>query len=874
MPTTKAPPPPPAPSTLVEPERREFWESIGIFPDALEQSGKRSDLVRKTRRALHDIGVGNLRLLCEQGGVLQDPDAGESDLVDALLDASPSDTLLHLREFMHRRVGAVEETFQARTPEARRKSLEADLADLGGTTEQLKAFTKAILLYRAAAASLKDIYYLKLARSWRTAHEFVADSRLPTDIAERVEKKAGRLVYDIQELKASTPVRYQGCHPLPGGTVVVSVIRGYTPTVKADFRPDQLYSTHHGFGHVVFSIQPSRNRVDVRCKSRRVADVIRGWLAGALEVKLRPAAHEVFSEYDAQDVGRRLLGEYHPDKGVELTAIKFRRSALPALSPLTVEIRAHQQSIRDDLIALREANVIQLRNLLDIEHMQLAYDGQPAKVTTESTGVGLVRVGFDSTDWDDREDGFREAFKAAFGLPLDTPIDPSRLAMGEEGIYSHLLTIRDEGQVLAFQRKSYEKLVERGVLCRRSEQVTACRNPACDRKGRAEKKAQECPKCGQKLMAETVTRVEPAHAAIRSTLVAVLNGSNVELGEKERSFEKADYYPLRFTGDGGAKHTVAVLVRDAVPDSLRRKLERSSRALLVVRARTPDKPVYLDDAGVGHVSLGYVLAASESKKNETEARGRCTDLLANLQRDHQRRVAQSAQRSYMTLKDNLAAVKDYEFETDVFNVLRAHFPETIELGRQGKAEPDGFCGLPLFEDGSLRHGKLWTFSYDAKLAESGKPYPLESGEYRKMRDYIEKLRRAKTLFSESKRLKAHVLISNNIAPGRVKASAEYLRGDEGLSVANREVVLVYMHLGFLLRLHERVRDRDDDFRRRASFLAEALAELMANPNPDGYVQLVEADADVLADVLAGAVLDRDEAQPEVDEERLAREMDG
>ncbi|MGL6076773.1 MAG: hypothetical protein ACRC8S_21685 [Fimbriiglobus sp.] len=855
--------------TLVEPETKEFWESVGIFPDSLDQAGKRSDMIRRTRKALSDIGGGNLRLLCEKGQVLHDADADESQLVGALMAASPSDTLLHLREFMHRRVGAVEETFLAHIHESTRKSLDADVQNLGGSTEQLKAFTKLILLYRNGSTSLKDIYYLKLARSRRTEHEFVAEAKLPQDIAERIEKKAARLAYDIQELKASTPARFQGCHTLPGGTIVVSVLRGYTPTVKADFRPEQVYSLHHGFGHVVFSIHPGRNRVDVRSKSKRVAEVIRGWLASALAVKLKPAPREIVSNYDAQDVSKRLLGEYPKDKGVELTGIKFRRSGLPMLSPLTVEIGAHQQSVREDLTALRETNVVQLRNLLDIEHMQLVYDGQTAKVTTERLDGGLVRFVFDNTDWDDRQDGLRDAFTAAFGLPLDTPIDPSRLAMGEEGIYSHLLTIRDESQVLPFQRKSYDKLIEQGILTRRREQVTACRNPTCDRIGRVEKKAQECVKCGHTLTAENITRVDAAHAVIRKKLAAVLNGPKVELGEKEKSFEKAEYYPLRFTDEGGVNQTVAVLVRDSVPDSLRRKLERSSRALLVIKARTPDKPVYLDDAGVGQVSLGYLLAASESPKNEVEARARCHDLLANLHRDHQRRVAQSAQRSYMTLRDNIASTKDYEYETDIFNILRSLFPETIQLGRQGKSEPDGFCGLPMFDDGSLRDGKLWAFTYDAKLAESGKPYPLESGEYRKMRDYIEQFRRVKSLFSASKRMKAHVLISNNIADGRMKASAEYLQGEEGLATTNKEVILVYMHLGFLLRLHELVRDRDQDFRRRTSFLAEALASVMSKRNADGYVKLERADADALAE----AVLNREQIHPTVESDRLKKELD-
>src|SRR5262249_33234111 len=145
------------------------------------------------------------------------------------------------------------------------------------------------------------------------------------------------------------------------------------------------------------------------------------------------------------------------------------------------------------------------------------------------------------------------------------------------------------------------------------------------------------------------------------------------------------------------------------------KLERSSRALLFVKARTQGRAVYMDEAGVGQVSLAYLLAAYEAPGGRKEAQGKLRDLIDNLQRDYSRRIQQSGTRSCLTLKENLTSVKDYEFETDVFNVLRCLFPETIRLGRQGKTEPDGFCGLPWYTDGSLREGLLWTWTYDAKL---------------------------------------------------------------------------------------------------------------------------------------------------------------
>lgn len=59
-----------------------------------------------------------------------------------------------------------------------------------------------------------------------------------------------------------------------------------------------------------------------------------------------------------------------------------------------------------------------------------------------------------------------------------------------------------------------------------------------------------------------------------------------------------------------------------------------------------------------------------------------------------------------------------------------------------------------------------------------------------------------------------------------------------LSSVKRWVLLVYMHLEFLLKLHERILDSDQDFRRRTSFLAEAIAGWMSKRKSDGHVQYV------------------------------------
>lgn len=202
-------------------------------------------------------------------------------------------------------------------------------------------------------------------------------------------------------------------------------------------------------------------------------------------------------------------------------------------------------------------------------------------------------------------------------------------------------------------------------------------------------------------------------------------------------------------------------------------------------------------------------------------------------------------------------------------MLRSLFPESIKLGRKFKNEPDGLLGLPWFADGSLRDGKLWTCTYDAKLAETAKAYDFSRDEYRKMREYIEIFRASRHLYSKSNRVMSHVLISNNIAETRIKGAAEYLISDEGLKDENKEVTVALMLHTFLIRLYERVRDREDDFRRRGPHLGYELKELLAKPGRAGYVILSEEDADTLAD----EVLARAEVHPGLDEAKVIKDLD-
>lgn len=649
---------------LVDPATTEFWEAVGIFPRALSHGDKLAELQKKTRKSLSELGPGNQKFLCEQAQIPRDPDASKEDLVKLLSNSAPSHTLIHLREFMQRRVTEIEETYSTQFKDGERKTFEADIGNLSNATEQMKVFTKLLLLYRKDPALLRDIYYLKLSRSRPTSFEYKSEGKIPADAVTRITQKAAKLECEITDLKKTQPIRFQGCHQLPNGTIVVSVLRQYSPKVQPDFREDTVYNLHYGFGHIVFSVYPDRNRVDVRCKSGRIADTIETWLAGVLGVKLKSAAGAVYATYDPEEVVKRLLGEYPTDSGLDLVAMKFRRSSLPSQSSVTVAIGPHQTSIKEDLEALKTNGTVHSRSVLDIESLAVSFKTQTAKITTETTRGGAVRFCFDNTGWDDTlESEFRPKFEEVFHLPLDRPIDPTRLAMGEEGVFGYLLGIKSQEQVQPFQEDSFDKLVNADILVKKTEHTMNCTKPGCDQKPITALATEECPKCGTKLAMREQVRVFRNPKAIKSAVSSAFTWPGCALGDDENQFEGVKYYPLKFTDAAGQKRTVATLIKDAVPDNTKTKLERSSRALLFVKARTPDRPVYLDEAGVGQVSLAYLLAAKQLPGGDADAKGRCKDLLQTLQRDHARRIHLSGLRSYEALKTRFSTITDDEFET-------------------------------------------------------------------------------------------------------------------------------------------------------------------------------------------------------------------
>ncbi len=96
---------------LLQPNELGYWHNLGIFPEALEPLGRLQNLLNDARATLAGLGIGNLRLLCEQAKIAMPAGASDRTLADSLLAESDTATLVHLREFLRRRTEAVEAVY-------------------------------------------------------------------------------------------------------------------------------------------------------------------------------------------------------------------------------------------------------------------------------------------------------------------------------------------------------------------------------------------------------------------------------------------------------------------------------------------------------------------------------------------------------------------------------------------------------------------------------------------------------------------------------------------------------------------------------------------------------------------------------------------
>ena len=230
-------------------------------------------------------------------------------------------------------------------------------------------------------------------------------------------------------------------------------------------------------------------------------------------------------------------------------------------------------------------------------------------------------------------------------------------------------------------------------------------------------------------------------------------------------------------------------------------------------------------------------------------------MIEDLLRTYKERRERAARHSHSILRGEHKNLSGNEYETEVFNLLRAVFPYCHKLGRPGKAEPDGFVCIPDYrsvqDEGELVDASSWNFIYDAKHHGKGRGYDLNHDEQRKMLEYISTFRNQRRVLDGSNRkIRAHIIISNQVADAKMLAAAGFLFGDDGLSKKNKDVKLILMREEFLMKLFEWSQTKTEEVRTKRPYLLELFIKLFDSAPPEGFLALGEAEAQGIVAELA------------------------
>ena len=212
-------------TTFLQASPAEFWEAIGVFPDAFLERDGDSELNGQEQRLLASLGGGNLRFLCEEASVLYTPDAEPLALAEKLRTACTDHTLSFLKELMRNRIQALEAVYESRFSSHQKSAHEAALGHLSNDRDSLKTFTKLCLIYRSFPDSLAEIYYRGLWQSRASSFQYQAKSSFPGDLVSVMRASADALGKVLKSANSNREVRFLNAQELSDGTVIVVFLR-------------------------------------------------------------------------------------------------------------------------------------------------------------------------------------------------------------------------------------------------------------------------------------------------------------------------------------------------------------------------------------------------------------------------------------------------------------------------------------------------------------------------------------------------------------------------------------------------------------------------------------------------------------------------
>ncbi len=844
----------------------DFWIRLQVYPDAISHHETGREYEHKAKRLLIKTGCANLRYICSVARIdsRSDYDSAEQ-LAERLLTSSSRQHVIYLATFLRIRNTAVVEYFEEFTAVTEKSKLIAEIASHSeGRFETLKPFTKLLYLYTTNPSLLENVHYRYVWRRLPTIYSYSSTEDLSHPSVESLTKNANALIASLNKLKSGEAYEWFGRSRLTASITVFVIHRCFPPSVRSDYQ--NKFRLQHDFSTVTFALDEYTGTILVKIANRAVAEVVRDWVSTTLSVTLLDTGSTLFTNYRADSVEGAFLGGYDESEGIDLIGITFRYSVGPNHSPISLKAAEYSRSIREDLSWLRQAGMVRLRSLSDIESFRIRYEDHEIEITGLVEKGGAVRFRVNDTGLtEELTQQMRMGFQRAFSVPLDQSIDPTLLAMGPSDIYHYLLGGVHEHQVQPYQRDALGRLVEYGLLKAVHGRSGLCTDVKCSshRQPIMDEGLKECPACQSPIKWQEFVRYdEDRKVQIRIVRKALEKATGWKMDPTPYSFESHKFYRLSSSHYPG--QTICCFLNDRINSGKMETFHRAMFPVLIVHPLGQQSLPVIDPSCIAHVGLPFMLAALDVEDDWKKFRSSCKDIVQRLVRMEKERILKASRLSHEHLQQKPTGYNDRNFEADIFNLLRSLFPFTVKWG--GGNKPDGFCSLVFFPDNELSKSVKYNWSYDAKFSES--TYDFGIGEHRQMFDYVRRLHTPKSLKSLGNRYNAHVIITNSMEESAMRNAASFMTTQHRLGSETPDFQLVFMRESFLVRLWELVRASEGEFEKRSTYLSESFVATVNNQMNHGYC-LLDSTAAV---ELAAEVLEQPPVQDPVDPEQIKKNL--
>jgi hypothetical protein len=468
---------------------------------------------------------------------------------------------------------------------------------------------------------------------------------------------------------------------------------------------------------------------------------------------------------------------------------------------------------------------------------------------------------------DSHVEDLEAAFADAFNVPIGQSIDPTTMVMGVTEIYQHLLSGVDDDQVRPYQREHLQRLIDAELLTVQHSKVGRCTLVSCTNYSQrfTDESVTGCPSCQTTLRWEERRRYKLNPREIHNSSRRLLQKfTGRKLSSSKYAVESHKVHrlflpkkPNKFIHVFFNEH-----LRSGTIDTFRRAMF----PMMIVHPTSTHRIPVIDSDGIAHFGFPHALAVNTNDdgadiKDLKKASG---DVIRRLMQMEQERVLKAARFSRDSLVNRTDTYNDQTFESDVYNLLRRVFANSIRMG--GANRPDGFVNMIYYEDSNLRNQTKVNLSYDAKYSDT--TYDFGIGEHRQMHEYIRYFTRVKTLQRSGSDYDGHIIIDKNINDSAMQNAANYLWNEDRLPKIKDTFVLVFMHCVFLTRLWDLIGTQGEKVRQRWYSLAELIVGKMRVGRQGGYCVLNE---DTAEDVIRALLLQEPIEDP-INEESLLSEL--